>query len=157
VLGALQAAVVDDGPASPAASVVASGPLTTGMYQAARTSALGLSAPHGDIYQWELDGSNYGKFALRLADGGALVFYAMYLDSTIEIPAVLNDSTALTPGPPITVPDYLMPLLPAGTKPPRVQLESQELLSFVAVDPTAGGAKISVIAVGGGLSYASAS
>ena len=36
--GPLQAAVVDDGPASAAAKAVAAGPLTTGLYQARATA-----------------------------------------------------------------------------------------------------------------------
>jgi hypothetical protein len=157
VVGPLQAAVVDDGPASAAAKAVASGPLTTGMYQAARTSAQGLKAPAGDVYQWELEGSHYPKFALRAADGSALVFYAMYLNSTVEVPAVLNKSYPIRPGPPITVPLELLTLLPPGKTAPRVRLESQELLSFAAVDPPSGNGKIQVVAIGGGLSYAMAS
>jgi hypothetical protein len=157
IAGPLQAAVVDDGPASPAAKVVAGGPLTTGMYQGARSSLQGMRAPSGDVYQWELEGSKYAKFALRTADGGALVFYAMYLNTIVEVPAVLNKSTPVRPGPPITVPPYLLPLLPPGKTAPRVSLASQQLLSFAAVDPPAGNRKIQVIAIGGGLSYASAS
>jgi hypothetical protein len=157
VVGPLQAAIVDDGPASPAAQVVASGLLTTGLYTASRAAELGLTAPPGDVRQWQLEGSNYTKFALRTADGGALVFYAMYLNTTVAVPSALDQSDQVNPGPPITVPLYVLPLLPRGTKAPRVQLETQELLSFAAVDPPAGDAKIQVIAVGGGLSYAAAS
>jgi hypothetical protein len=157
VAGALQAAVVDDGPASAAARVVAAGPLTTGMYQAASTSAPVLAAPRGDVYQWALDGSGFTKFALRTADGGALVFYVMYLDTTVEVPALANDAQPVPPGRPITIPAYLRPLLPARQAAPRMRLESQELFSFAAVDPPSPPAKIQVIADGGGLSYASAS
>jgi hypothetical protein len=157
VVGPLQAAIVEDGPASPAAQVVASGPLTTGLYTAARTAGLGLTAPPGDVRQWQLDGSNYTKFALRTAGGGALVFYSMYLDTTVAVPADLDQSDQVNPGRPITVPAYLLPLLPARTKAPRVALQSQELLSFAAVDPPAGSGKIQVIAIGGGPTYASAS
>jgi hypothetical protein len=163
VTGALQAAVVDDGPASAAAQVVAGGPLTTGLYRTERASLLGLRAPRGDVYLWELEGSHYGRFALRTADGGALVFYAMYLNTTVEVPAVLNKGV-VKPGPPITVPGYLAPLLPPGKTAPRVSLEAQQLLSFAAVDPPSGdggdgtgNGKIQVIAIGGGLSYANAS
>ena len=161
----LQAAVVDDGPASPAAKVVAAGNLTTGLYAAARGAQ---TAPPGDIYQWELEGSHYTSFALRTADGGALVFYAMYLNSTVQVPAELNKGVVKA-GPPITVPGYLNFLLAPRPAAPRVQLEAQQLLSFAAVDPPAGGstgpagttganaAKIQVIAIGGGLIYAVAS
>ena len=155
--GPLQAAVVDDGPASPAAKVVAAGDLTTGIYAAARTA---LTPPAGDIYQWELEGTHYSNFALRTADGGALVFYGMYLDSAVEVPAILNKGVAKT-GPPITVPGYLAFLLTPGQPVPRLRLNTQQLLSFAAVDPPAGtgatAAKIQVIAIGGGLIYASAS
>jgi len=154
VAGALQAAVVDDGPASPAASVVASGPLTTGIYQAEHDTLLGLSVPPGDVSQWELEGSNVSKFALRTADGGALVFYTMYLNTTVEVPALLNKSEPVKPGPPIAVPPYLAPLLAPGASTPRKHLEAQQLLSFATVDPPGGPAKIQVIAIGGGLNYA---
>ena len=155
----LQAAVVDDGPASPAAKVVAVGNLTTGLYAAARGAQ---TAPPGDIYNWELEGSHYTSFALRTADGGALVFYAMYLNSIVQVPAELNKGVVKA-GPPITVPGYLSFLLAPRQTVPRVQLEAQQLLSFAAVDPPAGGsteanaAKIQVIAIGGGLIYADAS
>jgi hypothetical protein len=155
--GPLQAAVVDDGPASPSAKVVASGPLTTGIYDNERSGLLGLTAPHGDILQWELEGSNYQQFALRTADGGALVFYAMYLNTTVQTPASLNLARPLSPGPAISVSELLAPLLGHGQPAPRVKLEGQQLLSFAAVDPPASGGKIQVIAIGGDWSYASAS
>lgn len=157
VTGPLQAAVVDDGPASPAAKVVAAGNLTTGIYDAARASVAGLTAPPGDIYQWDLEGSNFARYTLRTADGGALVFYAMYLTSTVEVPALLNKGVVKA-GLPITVPGYLAFLLTPRPTAPRVQLEAQQLLSFAAIDPPASGpasaAKIQVIAMGGGLIYA---
>jgi hypothetical protein len=156
VTGPLQAAVVDEGPASPAAKVVAAGSLTTGIYAAARSPETGLTAPRGDVYQWELEGTNYAREALRTADGGALVFYSMYLDSTVAVPALLNKGV-VTPGPPITVPGYLSFLLPAGQPAPRVRLSTEQLLSFAAVDPPAGSGRIQVIAIGGGLIYADAS
>jgi hypothetical protein len=157
VTGALQAAVVDDGPASPAATVVASGPLTTGIYQAEHDTLLGLSVPPGDVSQWELAGSNVTRFALRTADSGALVFYAMYLNTEVEVPALLNRSEPVNPGPPIAVPAYVAPLLGPGKTAPRNSLEAQQLLSFAAVDPPGSPAKIQVIAIGGGPNYAYAS
>jgi hypothetical protein len=152
--GPLQAAVVDDGPASPAALVVAAGNLTTGIYAAARAA---MTPPAGDLYQWELEGTHYSNLALRTADGGALVFYGMYLDSAVEVPSILNKGVVKA-GPPITVPGYLAFLLTQGQPAPRVRLDIQQLLSFAAVDPPAGStaAKIQVIAIGGGLIYASA-
>jgi hypothetical protein len=38
-----------------------------------------------------------------------------------------------------------------------VKLEAQSLLTFAATDPAATSAKITVLAIGGGLNYASAS
>lgn len=155
--GPLQAAVVDDGRASPAAKVVASGPLTTGIYANERAGLVGLNAPHGDVRQWDLEGTNYRQFALRTADGGALVFYAMYLNTTVQTPASLaQQSPPLKPGPPIRVPSAMAPLLPAGQPPPRIELDGQQLLSFAAVDPPSGSGKVNVIAIGGNWSYASA-
>jgi hypothetical protein len=156
--GALQAAVVDDGPASAAAKAVADGPLTTAMYQAARDrSGTGLSVPGGDSYQWDMEGTAYPAFALRTADGGALVLYAMYLNSTVATPSYINKGDPIESGSPIEVPQDLSPLLPAGQPTPRTMLEEQDLFSFAAIDPPAGPAKIQVIAIGGGLNYAAAS
>jgi hypothetical protein len=156
--GALQAAVVDDGPASAAAKAVAAGPLTTALYQAARDrSGTGLQVPSGDIYQWDMEGTTYPAFALRTADGGALVLYAMYLNSTVATPGYINKADPIDPGQPITVPSDVAALLPAGQPTPRVALEAQDLFSFAAIDPPAGAAKIQVIAIGGSLNYAAAS
>ena len=155
--GALQAAVVDDGPASAASRVVAAGPLTTGLYQGAR-SDMGLVVPRGDVYQWTLEGSTLPAFALRTADGGALVFYSMTLNTTVAVPDVINKADPVHPGRPIQVPLALLPLLPPGTSAtPREQLQSVETLSFTAVDPPAGHGKLQVVAIGGGLTSASAS
>lgn len=158
VVGPLLAAVVDDGPSSPAASVVASDQVTTSVSRAAR-SGMGLTTPRGDVHQWALEGSNWDTFAMRTTDGGALVFFAMYLNVAIEVPSNLNQSALVRPGRPIRIPGELMPMLPAGTKAPRVSLERQDLLSFVAIDPPAanGDGKIQVIALGDALNYASAS
>jgi hypothetical protein len=150
--------VVDDGPASAASEVVAAGPLTTGLYQAARDHGSGLTAPRGDVYQWELDGASFPEFALRTAAGGALVFYPMTLSTTVAVPDVVNKANPVRSGPPIPVPPAVRALLPAGQAAPLVQLQSQQSLSFAALDPAAGGtAKIAVIAGGGGLTGASAS
>ena len=156
--GPLQAAVVDDGPASAAAKAVAAGPLTTTMYQAYRDrSGTGLQVPSGDIYQWDMEGTTYPAFALRTADGGALVFYAMYLNSTVATPSYINKGDPIDAGAPIEVPHNLSPLLPAGQPAPRTKLEAQDLFSFAAIDPPAATSKIQVLAIGGGLNYAAAS
>jgi hypothetical protein len=153
VAGALQAAVADDGPASPASRVVANGPLTTGLH-AAQAALAPAQTPRGDVHFWALDGSNFTKFALRTADGGELVFYAMYLDTTTEVPAEYSDSSPVTAGPRITVPAEFTPFLTPGTPAPRVRLITQLTLAFAAVDPPPGPAKIQVIAIGGSPDYA---
>ena len=155
--GPLQAAVVDDGPSAAATRAVADGQFTTGLYQGARGHADGLRAPRGDVYQWELQGSSLPEFALRTAAGGALVFYAMTLSTTVAVPDVINQGNPVRSGPPIQVPADLRTLLPPGQPAPLVQLRSQQLLSFAAVDPAPGPAKIQVIAIGGGLTSAAAS
>jgi hypothetical protein len=154
VAGALQAAVVDGGQASTAVKSVAAGPLTTGMYQGAADHAGGLTPPSGDAYQWNLMGTAYSTFALRTSSGGALVLYAMYLNSQVAVPNVISDGSPVVPGPPIAVPADFTALLPAGKAAPRETLLTQQLLSFAAVDPPAGPDKVSVIAIGGGPNYA---
>jgi hypothetical protein len=156
--GPLQAAVVDDGPASAAAKAVQAGPLTTGLYQAARDRAdSGLEVPAGDVYQWSMEGTPYPAFALRTADGGALVLYAMYLNSTVAVPGYFDDASPVEPGAPINIPPDVLPLLPSGHPSSRIRLEAQSLFSFAAIDPAATSSKITVLAIGGGLNYATAS
>jgi hypothetical protein len=149
----LQASVVDDGPASPAAQAVASGPLTTGLYDIGATSARGIAPPPGDVYQWLLEGASYGRLSLRAADGGSLVLYTMYFNLTVQTKSSINQNVPVLPGPPITVPAYVKPLLSVNKWTPTTRLETQDVLTFAAIDPpaTEKSAKIQVIAVGGGL------
>jgi len=149
----LQASVVDDGPTSAAAQVVAGGPLTTGLYQENEASARGITAPRGDVYQWLLEGSNYGRLAVKTANGGALVFYTMYLDTTVETQSALNQDIPITPGPPIAVPGFVRTLLAPKFWAPQKRLEVQDILTFAAIDPPSAdkSAKIQVIAIGGGV------
>jgi hypothetical protein len=156
-VGPLQAAVIDDGPASAATKAIAAGQLTTGLYQGALGHASGMTAPPGDIYQWELQGASYPQFALRTADGGALVFYAMTLNTTVAVPDVIDKGNPIHSGPPIPVPADLRILLPPGRPAPLVQLQSKQVLSFTAIDPAPGKSKVQVIAMGGGLASATAS
>jgi hypothetical protein len=155
----LDATVVDDGPSSAASQVVASGPLTTGMYETAATSARGVAPPSGDVYQWLLEGSGYGRLSLETADGGSLVLYAMYFNLIVSTKSSLNEDVPALPGPAITVPAYVRPFLSPGQWTPRTKLETQDILSFAAIDPPAASkpAKIQVIAIGGGLNRAFAS
>lgn len=153
VVGPLQAAVVDDGPSAPATSAVASGPLTTGIY----ASEAAIKPVPGDIRQWMLEGTNYGQFAVRTADGGALVFYDMYLNAVTEVPAELSLASTVPPGKPIAIPPPFIPLAPGHQTPARVKLNTQYDLSFAAIDPPASrqNAKIQVIAMGGSPNWVS--
>jgi hypothetical protein len=103
-----------------------------------------------------MEGTPYPAFALRTADGGALVLYAMYLNSTVAVPGYLDNASPIQPGAPIKIPLDLLPLLPSGQPSPRVQLAAQDLFSFAAVDPPAASSRITVLAIGGALNYASA-
>jgi hypothetical protein len=143
VVGATQAAVADEGPANPAAAVIAPGPQTTGLYaaQAARARA---AAAQGLQYQWLLQGAPFPQFALRLAGGGALVLYGMYLNTTTEHPNLVS-------GAPIPVPAAFTPLLAAPSEVGYHAVYANWTYQFAAIDPPATApktshAKIDVIA-----------
>ncbi|HEX2743868.1 MAG TPA: hypothetical protein VHN16_05625 [Streptosporangiaceae bacterium] len=147
VVGATQAAVVDEGPGNPAAAVTGPGPQTTGLYaaQAARARA---EAAQGLQYQWLLAGAPFPQFELRLAGGGALVLYGMYLNTTTEHPNLVSGS-------PIPVPAAFTPLLAAPTEVGYHAVYANWTYQFAAIDPpaTAPNAKIDVIASTAGPSY----
>ena len=148
LVGATQAAVVDEGPAAPAAAAIASGPQTTGLY--ATQAALNSSyTGQGLSYQWLLEGAAVPQFDLRTADGGALVIYTMYLNTTIEHPGNVF-------GPPIPIPANFAPIATAttGTK-GNHGVAANWTFEFATVDPpaTAHGAKAVVIAAAGAPTY----
>ena len=147
VVGATQAAVVDDGPASPAAAVVGDGPQTTGLY-AAQAAQRAAAEARVLQYQWLLQGAPFRQFGLRLADGGALVLYGMYLNTTTEHPN-------LVAGSPIQVPAAFSPLLAAPTEIGYHAVFANWTYQFAAIDPpsTTPNAKLQVIAAQGGPSY----
>jgi hypothetical protein len=140
VVGATQAAVVDDGPASPAAAAVGGGPQTTGLYaaQAARAAA---EQARGLQYKWLLQGALFPQAGLQLADGGALVLYGMYLNTS-------NEHANLVAGAPIGVPAAFTPLLAAPTEVGYHAVLANWAYEFAAIDPpaTARNAKLQVIA-----------
>jgi hypothetical protein len=147
VAGATQAAVVDNGPSSPAAPAVAAGPQTTGLYAALAAQAKAQQRK-GLQYAWLLEGSPFPQVGLRLADGGALVFYGMYLNTTTEHPN-------LVAGSPIPVPDAVAPIL---TTPGQVGYHAvfgNWAYQFAAIDPvaTARNAKLQIIGWQSGPSY----
>jgi hypothetical protein len=147
VVGATHAAVVDDGSASPAASVIGAGPHTTGLYaaQAARAAA---EQARGLQYQWLLQGAPWPQVGLRLADGGALVMYGMYLNTS-------NEHPDLVAGAPIPVPAEFTPLLAAPTEVGYHAVFANWAYEFAAIDPPAAtrNAKLDVIASQAGPSY----
>jgi hypothetical protein len=141
VVGATQAAVVDQGPAAAAAAVVAAGPLTTGWYRAQSAQAQTATA-QGLQYQWLLEGTDFALFSLKTADGGALVMYGMYLNTLTEHPG-------LAVGSPIPVPTEFTPLTAPGIG--YHSVTANWTYEFAAVDPpgTAADGKLQVIASGG--------
>jgi hypothetical protein len=147
VVGATQAAVVDDGPTSPAAAVVRGGPQTTGLY-AAQASQATAEQSAGLQYQWLLEGAGFPQFGLRLADGGALVLYGMYLNTS-------NEHPNLVAGSPIPVPAAFSPLLGAPTEIGYHEVYADWTYQFAAIDPlaTAHNPKLQIIAAQGAPSY----
>ncbi len=147
VVGASQAGVVDEGPKNPSAAVIAGGPLTTGLY-AAQLAESSSDTARGLSYQWLLEGSPFLQFGLQTTDGGALVLYGMYLNTTTEHPGLVSGS-------PIPVPASFTPLLAAPTEVGYHAVYANWTFQYAAIDPPASAkdAKIQVIAAGGGPSY----
>lgn len=147
VVGATQAAVVDDGPASPAAAVVAAGPQTTGFY-AAQAAQAAAQQRKGLQYQWLLQGSPFPQVGLRLADGGALVFYGMYLNTT-------NEHPDLAAGSPIPVPAEFAPILTTPGEVGYHAVYANWAYQYAAVDPpaSASNARLQILGWQGGPSY----
>jgi hypothetical protein len=153
VVGPLQATVADDGPSSPAAAAVATGPQTTGLYAA--NAAIGRQATaRKQTYQWLLEGTPYPMFALRTTDGGALVYYTMYLNTqTGLIKSPPKNST--DPLPNIPVPAEYQPLLLGSPHVVHRSLNADQDVQYAAIDPpSTSAAKIQVIGAGGGPVYA---
>lgn len=150
VVAPTQAAVVDEGPASPAAAVVTAGDSTTGLYAQQSAYASGQSAK-GLQYTWLMQGASFPVFALRLTNGSALVLYGLYLNTTDEHPN-------LKAGSPIPVPANFAPLLGAPTEIGYHAVYANWTYQFAAIDPPASahGGKLTVIAATGGPSYSHA-
>jgi hypothetical protein len=81
-VGALQAAVAEDGPGSVTAKVMAPGPYTTGLHEQILSDERQVSRL-GVAEDSLLVGLSFPIYALRTTDGGALVLYSMGLDSVI--------------------------------------------------------------------------
>jgi hypothetical protein len=142
-VGATQAAVVDDGLASPASAVVGGGPHTTGLY-AAQAAQARAAAARGLRYQWLMQGAPYRQFQLRTADGGALVLYGMYLNTTTEHPNLVIGS-------PIPALPRYAALFDAPDEVAYHALYVNWTYEYVAIDPpgSARNAKLQIIAAQG--------
>jgi len=150
IVGPTQAAVVDQGPTAPAAAILDSGPQTTALYSA--QAALGTAATKaGLFYQWLLEGAAFAQWELRTADGGALVLYSMYLNTTTE-------HAGGATGSPIPVPAGFTPLFTAPNEVALHEVTANWTYEFAAIDPpgSAPGAKITVIGGTGSPTYGSA-
>ena len=153
VVGAMHAAVADDGPSSAATPVVQAGPQTTGLYQSNAAIARQAAAQH-TTYTWELEGTSYPFFALRTAGGGALVFYTMTLVTT-TVPTHLRPAHSKAQLPGMPVPAALQNLVPATHRPFRRGLTVNSTLSYLALDPpaTSQAGTLQVIGTGGAPTY----
>ena len=147
VVGATHAAVVDDGPVSPASAVVAAGPQTTGLHTA-QTARAAAERARGLEYQWLLQGTPWPQVGLRLADGGALVLYGMYLNTSTEHPHLVE-------GTPIPVPAAFTPLLAEPTEVGYHAVLANWYYQFAAIDPPASArdGKLDIIASQNGPSF----
>jgi len=147
---ATQAALIDDGPDSAAAAVVAGGPQTTGLYAA--QAAIGRAdTARGLHYEWLAQGAWFPQFELQTADGGALTFYGMYLNTTAEHPG-------LKAGSPIPVPAEFRALSALPHEIGHHVVYDNSTYEFAAVDPpaTAHNAKVDVIGGTGDPTYSHA-
>ena len=148
VAGATQAAVVDDGPSSPAAAAVAAGPMTTALH-AAQSARAAAEQARGLEYQWLLQGAPFPQVGLRLAgSGGALIMYGMYLNTS-------NEHPNLVAGSPIPVPAGFKPLLDAPTEVGYHAVFANWAYQFAAIDPpdTARDAQLDIIGSQSGPSF----
>jgi hypothetical protein len=143
VVGATQAAVVDEGPTAPAAAAIASGPQTTGLYTTQAAQGNSYTA-QGLSYLWLLEGAAVPQFDLRTADGGALVIYTMYLNTTIAHPGNVF-------GPPIPIPARFVPIANPSKATDAHGVTANWTYEFATIDPpaTAHGGKAEVIAASG--------
>jgi hypothetical protein len=150
VIGATQAAVVDEGPANPAAALIGSGPASTGFYagQAAQAAA---DAARRLQYQWLLEGTSFPVFVLRTADGAALVLYGMYLSTSTQHPNLARGS-------PIPVPADAASQFPRPHEVAYHALWANWTYEYAAIDPppTVRNAKLEIIGADAALTYAHA-
>jgi hypothetical protein len=146
VVGATQAAAVDEGPGAPAMQIVQAGQETTRLY--AQQAAFAASRPRGVSYTWLMQGTTFLLLTLRTADGGAVVFYAMFLNTTSQHPDA-------KPGAPIPVPANFIPIVPPVQGTSGVHgVAANWTYEFAAYDPPGTAGKIAILAATGAPSYA---
>jgi hypothetical protein len=148
LVGATQAAVVDEGPTAPAATVIDSGPQTTGMFSTQNAAGTAASA-QGLNYQWLLQSAAYAQYELQTASGGALVMYTMYLNTQIEHPGNVSA------GAPVPAPADFVPIITTPVKDGIHGVAANWTYEFAAVDPpqTDHGAKAAIIGGNGSPTY----
>ncbi len=101
-VGAVQAALADEGPSAAVAAVMAGGPDTTGVHDQI-VSAKRYVAGLGLSYDSQMQGSSFPIYALGTADGGALVLYSL-VRSTVVLRATKHESQ-------IQIPQAFAPIL----------------------------------------------
>jgi hypothetical protein len=146
LLGPTQAAVVNEGPASASSSLITPGPQTTSLYN--QQSAVYAATAKDLEYTWYMGGTAFPVFALKTADGGALVLYGMSLNTEVEYPVG-------TEGSPIPIPADVRPLLGTPAEVGYHSVEANWTYEYATVDPPASvsNGKATVIAATGAITY----
>lgn len=152
MVGALQAAMVEEGPSGPANGIIAPGPYTSGPHQ----TIVDAKKRMGDrklIYDAVFTATSTPMFVLRTRDGGALVLYCYALETTTKPVGKLKR------GQHIPVPDAAAPLLKKMVI--KHKLETTETYQYAAYLPKPRGTdphhpldKIRVIGADGGITDA---
>jgi len=143
-VGAVHAAVANDGPAAPAAAMVAPGPFTTGLREQIVTGKRQITQP-GLRYDSALGGTAFPLYALATADGGGLVLYSLNRGTVI-----LRRTSDHRP---IPVPPSFAPILYAtGHLLVRSELDTGATFQYAAYVPArqVKGGKMEVIGSQGG-------
>lgn len=153
LLGPLHATVAEEGPKGFASALIAAGPHTTGFsadIEATRQEAQGRDCmSYNSIFAV---GANYPIYALRTADGGALVFYTLVRTSTWSTDPGLKCGK----GRPVAIPREARWLL--STKDMQIygKRRIQETQQYVtAVPPKTSTAPVHVIGYEGAVTEAS--
>jgi hypothetical protein len=150
-VGAVQAALADEGPGSAVSTVVAAGPYTTGVRDQIVAATRDVTG-QGLRYDSQVQGTSFPIYALATSDGGALVLYTLVRNTVI-----LRTATQ----PQIQVPPAFAPILYAtGYVILQSAFSTGETYQYAAYVPPARPAgtpsgQVRVIAAGGGPTSAS--